>query len=125
MKTGINENLKMINEAGIKTELAFDNLKKQLGCMIEAAVRWLSEADLQKRLLEAGVIDAGEYEKRIASLRIGPGEGSSAPFDEVYNDAKICIERCTAAIKDLDRIREQLDSDPHPHTTSDDTNFGL
>lgn len=124
MKTGINDNLKVINDTGIKIELAFDNLKRQLGCMIEAAINWTNDADLQKRLLEAGVIDADEYDKRCNSLRIGPGEGPSASFEEVRADAELCIERCTAAIKSLDRIHEELVSDPHA-TTSDDTSFGL
>ena len=124
MKPGINDNLKVINEAGIKVELAFDTLKKQLGCMIEAAINWTNDADLQKRLLEAGVIDANEYDKRCNSLRVGPGEGPSAPFEEVRADVELCIERCTAAIKDLDRIRKELDSDPHTDD-SNDTSFGL
>ena len=91
MTTAINPNLKVINEAGLKTELAFDTLKKQLGAMIEAAITWTHEADLQKRLFEAGVIDADEYDKRCNSLRLGPGEGPSAPFEEVYKDAELCL----------------------------------
>ena len=124
MTTAINPNLKVINEAGLKTELAFDTLKKQLGAMIEAAITWTHEADLQKRLFEAGVIDADEYDKRCNSLRLGPGEGPSAPFEEVYKDAELCVERCTAAIKELDRIHQELVSDPHT-ATADDTEFGL
>lgn len=120
MKTGINENLKVINESGIKIELAFDNLKKQLGCMIEAAINWTNDADMQKRLLEAGVIDAAEYDKRCRALCIGPGEGPNASFEEVRANADMCIERCTATLKSLNQLHEELVNDPHPHTTSND-----
>lgn len=113
MKNNINANLAVINEAGIQVESGFETLRKQLISMIEAAIHWLSEADLQKRLLQIGVIDTNEYDKRVAALVVGPGEGPNASFEEVYKDTELCIERCTAAIKALDRIHDQLTSDPN------------
>ena len=118
----INNNLAVINEAGIQVESGFENLKKQLLCMIEASVHWMSDADLQKRLLEVGVIDADEYDKRCNALIVGPGEGPNASFEEVSSDMQLCIERCTAAIEALDRIHGLLTSDPN-QTTDTATGF--
>lgn len=124
MKEINNNHLAAIKEAGHNVESGFEALKEQLVCMIEEATHWLSDADITIKLLDAGVPAVFYYDDDRA-LCIGPDNGPNASFDKAYKDAQLCVERCMAAIKDLDRIHYELVSDPHPQTTSDDTNFGL
>lgn len=106
--------LKKINEVGIKIDSGFGELRKQLGLMIEESLRWKSELELLQQLRNVGAISTDEFNERIATLLPDDhqGQSSSAAAAEALKEAKLCIARCTTALKDIDRIRADLIRDP-------------
>lgn len=106
---------KKLNEAGIKIDAGFGELRKQLVEMMEEALRWKSELELLQQLRNFGAISTDEFNERIATLLPNDhqGQSASAAASEALKEAKTCVSRVSATLKDLDRIRADLIRDPH------------
>lgn len=108
-----NANLEALDRANKQIEIAYKSLEKALKEAAQAAIAWRTEATAQKQLADLGIIDADEFKKISMALCAGPdGAEPSAPFEEVYADSKMVIDRTTETILKLRLLYTALTAAP-------------
>ena len=114
-----NANLEALDRANKQIESSFKSLEKALKDAAQAAVAWRVEATAQKQLADLGIIDADEFKKITEALCAGPGGAvSTAPFEEVYADSQMVIDRTTETILKLRALYNALTADPETKATT-------